>query len=100
MRYKGDKITIPKDKDQRRLHKALLRYHDPDNWGFLRESLVRMNKANLIDKLIPAEQTKGRKPFVQGGARQKASANKFDKIPARSPRGGKPAGGKRKGPRR
>lgn len=100
LRYKGDKITIPKDKEQRRLHKALLRYHDPDNWGFLRESLVRMNKANLIDKLIPAEQAKGRKPFVQGGARQKASANKFDKIPPRSPRGSKPSAGKRKGPKR
>lgn len=79
--YKSSRLNIPKDKDQRRLHKALLRYHDPDNWGFLRESLIKMNKAHLIDTLMPAETGRnGRKLFVQGGARQKASGNKFDKI--------------------
>ncbi|MBB3168114.1 YgiQ family radical SAM protein [Simiduia aestuariiviva] len=91
--YKKGSLYIPRDKDQRKLHKALLRYHDPSNWGFLRESLIKMNKAHLIDKLLPSESKNGRKQFVQGGARQKASGNKFDKIPARkpqNPRRGKP----------
>ncbi len=32
----------------RRLHKAFLRYHDPENWPILREALVRMGRADLI----------------------------------------------------
>jgi uncharacterized radical SAM protein YgiQ len=32
----------------RRLHKALLRYHDPDNWEIIREGLHRMGRADLI----------------------------------------------------
>lgn len=33
---------------QRRLHKAFLRYHDPDNWPMLREALKTMGRADLI----------------------------------------------------
>jgi uncharacterized radical SAM protein YgiQ len=32
----------------RRLHKAFLRYHDPENWPMLREALQRMGRADLI----------------------------------------------------
>jgi uncharacterized radical SAM protein YgiQ len=32
----------------RRLHKAFLRYHDPENWEILREALQRMGRADLI----------------------------------------------------
>ena len=32
----------------RRLHKAFLRYHDPENWDMLREALQRMGRADLI----------------------------------------------------
>lgn len=46
--YKSDKVFIPKGEKQRRLHKAFLRYHDPDNWPMLREALKRMGKAHLI----------------------------------------------------
>ncbi|MEJ2443975.1 MAG: YgiQ family radical SAM protein [Exilibacterium sp.] len=46
--YKTDKVVIPKGERQRRLHKAFLRYHDPDNWPMLREALKRMGKAHLI----------------------------------------------------
>ncbi|HJV01666.1 MAG TPA: YgiQ family radical SAM protein [Burkholderiaceae bacterium] len=42
----------------RRIHKAFLRYQDPDNWAILREALIGMGRADLIgngDKhLIPA----------------------------------------------
>ena len=32
----------------RKLHKAFLRWHDPDNWPVLREALTRMGRADLI----------------------------------------------------
>jgi uncharacterized radical SAM protein YgiQ len=32
----------------RRLHKALLRYHDPANWEIIREALQRMGRSDLI----------------------------------------------------
>ena len=61
-RQQGD-ITIPKGIKQRRLHKAFLRYHDPENWPLLREALKSMGKANLIGNgkqhLIPSFQPKG-----------------------------------------
>ncbi len=45
---------------QRRLHKAFLRYHDPDNWPLLREALKSMGRADLIGsrdgQLVPAGQ--------------------------------------------
>ncbi len=48
---------------QRRLHKAFLRYHDPDNWPVLREALKAMGRADLIgsrpDQLVPAVQPPG-----------------------------------------
>lgn len=48
---------------QRRLHKAFLRYHDPENWPLLREALKSMGRADLIGpgahQLIPAHQPAG-----------------------------------------
>jgi hypothetical protein len=45
---------------QRRLHKAFLRYHDPENWPLLRETLQKMGRADLIGyakkQLIPPRQ--------------------------------------------
>ena len=38
------KRYIPKGIKQRRLHKAFLRYHDPNNWPVLREALRRMGR--------------------------------------------------------
>lgn len=47
----------------RRLHKAFLRYHDPENWPLLREALKRMGRADLIGNgkhhLVPAWQPPG-----------------------------------------
>lgn len=60
--YKSDKMPIPKGARQRRLHKAFLRYHDPNNWPLLREALKEMGKAHLIGygkkHLIPPTQPK------------------------------------------
>ena len=41
-------VTTAKKTKQRRLHKAFLRYHDPDNWPMLREALKEMGRADLI----------------------------------------------------
>ena len=47
----------------RKLHKALLRYHAPENWEIIHEALVRMGRRDLIGSgprhLIPARQ-----PFI------------------------------------
>lgn len=48
---------------QRRLHKAFLRYHDPENWPVLREALKAMGRNDLIGPgkhhLVPATQPAG-----------------------------------------
>ncbi len=57
LRYKSEKLYIPKELEQRRLQKAFLRYHDEANWPVLREALVRMGREDLIgkgqDQLVP-----------------------------------------------
>ena len=44
----------------RKLHKAFLRYHDPENWVLLREALQRMGRTDLIGNgarhLVPGRQ--------------------------------------------
>ena len=37
----SEEVMIPKGIKQRRLHKAFLRYHDPNNWPVLREALTK-----------------------------------------------------------
>ena len=57
--YKGRRLYIPRNPEQRRLQKAFLRYHDSKNWRLLRDALGRMNRADLIgngpDQLVPAD---------------------------------------------
>ena len=56
----AEKVESVKGERQRRLHKAFLRWHDPDNWPLLREALKQMGRTDLIgDKphqLIPETQ--------------------------------------------
>ena len=60
----SDEVTTAKSPKQRRLHKAILRYHDPDNWPMIREALSRLKLSELIgsgpDKLVPVNQPRGR----------------------------------------
>lgn len=46
--YKSEEVVVPKGDKQRRLHKALLRYHDPANWPLIRQALEAMGKKHLI----------------------------------------------------
>ena len=59
----SEEVLIPKGLKVRRLHKAFLRYHDPNNWPLLREALRRMGRADLIGNgrrhLVPAYQPRG-----------------------------------------
>jgi radical SAM superfamily enzyme YgiQ (UPF0313 family) len=40
----GERIEVVKGERRRRLHKAFLRYHDPNNWPLLREALLDMGQ--------------------------------------------------------
>ena len=70
-------MDIVRGEKRRRLHKAFLRYHDPNNWPLLREALKTMGRADLIGNgkqhLIPTFQ-----PLVDGSyqsARKKNSTS-------------------------
>ncbi|MBL6689739.1 MAG: YgiQ family radical SAM protein [Pseudomonadales bacterium] len=56
----SERVNIVRKARQRRLHKAFLRYHDPDNWPMLREALRKMGRNDLIGNgkvhLVPRTQ--------------------------------------------
>ncbi|MCW2319075.1 putative radical SAM protein YgiQ [Rhodoblastus acidophilus] len=71
---------------QRRLHKAFLRYHDPENWPLLREALKAMGRADLIGpgkhQLVPNWQPAGTggKEGARDGARPRQRNGKARKF--------------------
>ena len=80
-------VDIVRGEKRRRLHKAFLRYHDPNNWPLLREALKSMGRADLIGNgkhhLIPTFQ-----PLVDGSyqsARRKNSTAAPAQKPNRQP---------------
>ncbi len=73
-------ISVPKGGRQRRLHKAILRYHDPDNWSLIREAVTKMGLArkligNKPGCLVPAE-TRGEKERQYRKGKNNAQGNK------------------------
>lgn len=74
----GERIEIVKGERRRRLHKAFLRYHDPNNWPMLREALKDMGRADLIGngkhQLIPKNQPAGTGDGCYTSARKKNSS--------------------------
>src|SRR5689334_17075668 len=98
----SEEVVIPKGIKQRRLHKAFLRYHDPNNWPVLREALRKMGRSDLIGngkmQLVPSYQPAGTGNAEEG--RRGGSVNRpfktqhtgLPKVPALR---GKP----RRGPR-
>jgi uncharacterized radical SAM protein YgiQ len=104
--HDSEAVPVPKGLRQRRLHKAFLRYHDPNNWPMLREALRRMGRGNLIgsgpNQLIPAYQPRGtgaagegkRRPTgARSGHPMRTQHTGLPRTPARRP-GGKPLRGK------
>ena len=57
-----ERVDIVRGERRRRLHKAFLRYHDPNNWPLLREALKAMGRADLVGNgkhhLVPTFQPK------------------------------------------
>ena len=92
----SEEVVVPKGIKVRRLHKAFLRYHDPENWPVLRDALKRMGRADLIGNgrhhLIPAYQPVG--PKVRGGAMRPAPALPFRTQHTGLPKSGRAYGGK------
>ena len=83
----SETVDIVRGEKRRRLHKAFLRYHDPNNWPLLREALKTMGRADLIGNgkhhLIPTFQ-----PLVDGtyqSARRKNSTTVSKTSAAASP---------------
>ncbi|WP_127806927.1 YgiQ family radical SAM protein [Hydrogenophaga sp. NH-16] len=81
---RAERVDIVRGEKRRRLHKAFLRYHDPNNWPLLREALKTMGRADLIGNgkhhLIPTFQ-----PVTDGGyqsARKKNSTPSGRALPA------------------
>ncbi|MFN5047241.1 YgiQ family radical SAM protein [Roseateles sp.] len=73
----SEDVDIVRGERRRRLHKAFLRYHDPNNWPVLREALKAMGRDDLIGNgkqhLIPSYQ-----PLTDGSyqsARRKNSSS-------------------------
>jgi uncharacterized radical SAM protein YgiQ len=70
---KFEQVYIPRSVEQRRLHKAFLRWHDANNWPMIRSALKRMGRMDLIgsgkNHLVPAWQPRGTggKPEVPPG---------------------------------
>jgi len=85
----SERVSIPRGIRQRRLHKAILRYHDPKNWDYIREALKEMGLHKLIGKgpecLVPAPNlsdrrqaagtSKGKRP--QRATKGKQGATRF-----------------------
>nr|WP_241673035.1 YgiQ family radical SAM protein [Lacisediminimonas profundi] len=66
----------------RKLHKAFLRYHDPQNWEIIREALVRMGRGDLIGNtdrhLVPRAGSEAiRKP---AGARPGSATPRVERV--------------------
>jgi uncharacterized radical SAM protein YgiQ len=67
--YKSEKLYVPREYEQRRTQKALLRYHDEENWDRLRGVLSDMGREDLIGtadwQLVPAADKKKGYRYVQ-----------------------------------
>ncbi len=94
--YKSEKVTTAKSPEQRRLHKAFLRWHDPKNWPLLRKAIAAMGRQELIgdgdNQLIPHYKA-GEEQLVYEAHRRKNKGGEHQKRTgkAHSPAASKPA---------
>ncbi|MBU2893448.1 YgiQ family radical SAM protein [Colwellia sp. D2M02] len=86
----GGTISVPKGTIQRRLHKAILRYHDPVNWPIIRQALTKMGLSKLIGSapncLVPRE-TRSEQQLANKSRQGKNNSQGFKTSPGqhRSP---------------
>ena len=81
-------VNVPKGAIQRRLHKAILRYHDPNNWPEIRAALTKMGLSKLIGStpgcLVPRE-TRNEQRSQHGDKRQgKNNSQGFKSSPGQN----------------
>jgi uncharacterized radical SAM protein YgiQ len=73
----SERVFVVRGERQRRLQKAFLRYHDPENWPLLRQALKDMGRADLIGNgkrhLVPLDKSP-QPPFFKGGLKSPAPA--------------------------
>ena len=83
----SEDVQSKKSATARKIHKAFLRYHDPNNWPMIRETLQRMGRSDLIGNgkhhLVPHWQPLGTGHAAEGTRRS------MQDTPAR--RGARPA---------
>ncbi len=93
----SERVCAAKGRRQRRLHKAFLRYHDPENWPLLRGALKAMGRADLIGNgkrhLIPRYQPAGTGERPEGARGPKAVSKTHRPFRTAHTRGG-PKGAK------
>ncbi|MCB1707350.1 MAG: DUF3362 domain-containing protein, partial [Halioglobus sp.] len=84
----SDTMPTIKKMSQRQLHKAFLRYHDPDNWPALRLALKKLGRADLIGTgklhLVPPRQPARRHqtvPAERPGAGGRPFATQHNGLP-------------------
>ena len=75
----SEAVDIVRGDKRRRLHKAFLRYHDPNNWPLLREALKAMGHADLIGNgkqhLIPRFQPLNTEGYTSSRRKNSTSAS-------------------------
>jgi len=95
VRRAGEEVFTAKGLRQRRLHKAFLRWHDPENWPILREALQKMGRADLIGpgqhQLVPRGGVAPASSSKPGAACAKSGARR-DPPPLRRRPSGRRAG--------
>ncbi len=83
----SEAVSSPKSAEQRRLHKAFLRYHDPKNWPVLREALRRLGRSDLIGsqahQLVPVRDPVGRGEGSSTGNRGRPTSGGANRSPDR-----------------
>ncbi|HNF63282.1 MAG TPA: YgiQ family radical SAM protein [Rhodocyclaceae bacterium] len=103
----SEEVASPRSARQRRLHKALLRYHDPEGWPLIREALRALGRSDLIGSsprhLVPRDQpvvlgAGGAEPRRTGKAASPVGARRSP-PPARRGAAPPPASGKPRGRR-
>jgi uncharacterized radical SAM protein YgiQ len=81
----SDTMPTVKGLSQRRLHKAFLRYHDPDNWPALRKALKKLGRTDLIGNgklhLVPPRQPGKRHAIVEPGQAFATQHNGLPRTP-------------------
>jgi uncharacterized radical SAM protein YgiQ len=86
----SERVDSVRGLKQRRLHKAFLRYHDPENWPDLREALKAMGRADLIGPgkhhLVPATQPAGTGLKRPAGTQKFTTKGVFPRPKKKTPR--------------